>query len=98
MAAFAVTEGEPRIIDSTSPDLVRLLCGRCGSILGLRPRAEPALVSVRLGCLDDPGGVRPQLHIHTSSQVSWLEIADDLPRYSESAPAVDRLWAAAKGR
>jgi len=98
MAALAVTEGEPRVIDSTSPGLVRLLCGRCGSILGLRPRDKPTLVSVRLGCLDDPGGVRPQLHIHTSSQVPWLEIADDLPRYSESAPAVDRLWAEAKGR
>jgi hypothetical protein len=28
--------------------------------------------------------------------VPWLEIDDDLPRYSESAPEIDELWAKAK--
>lgn len=93
---FAFIGGEPKIIDSDSPGLVRQLCGSCGSILGLRPRENPALQSVRLGCLDDPGSVNPRLHIHTSSQIPWLEIADELPRYLESAPEIDRLWSKSK--
>jgi len=97
MVAFAFTEGEPKVIASNSPGLVRLLCGSCSSILGLRPRQNPTLVSVRLGCLDDPGSVKPTFHRHTSSQVPWLEIADDLPRYLESASEIDRLWSKSKG-
>jgi len=93
---FEFTKGEPKIIDSDSPGLVRQLCGTCGSILGLRPRENPTLQSVRLGCLDEPGSIRPTLHIHTSSQVPWLEIADNLPRYPESAPEIDELWAKPK--
>ena len=95
-SAVVFTEGEPKIIDSDSPGLVRQLCGRCGAILGLRPREDPTLQSVRLGCLDDPDAVKPTLHIHTASQVPWLELADDLPRYPESAPEIDELWAKAK--
>lgn len=97
MDAFAFTEGAPKIIESTSPGLVRLLCSSCGSILGLRPRNTPTLVSVRLGCLDNPASVKPTFHIHTSSQIPWFEIADDLPRHLESAPEVDRLWSKSKG-
>jgi hypothetical protein len=93
---FDFTKGEPKIIDSDSPGLVRQLCGSCGSILGLRPREHPTLQSVRLGCLDDPSCVQPTLHIHTSSQVPWLKITDDLPCYLESAPEIDGLWAKAK--
>jgi hypothetical protein len=53
---------------------------------------DPQLTTFRLGCLDDPNAIKPEFHIHTSSQVSWCEIADGLPRYPESAPKVDKLW------
>lgn len=95
--AVTFTAGKPKTIASNSPGLVRLLCGACGSILGLRPRENAALVSIRLGCLDQPARVAPTLHIHTSSQVPWFEIADNLPRYRDSAPDIDRLWSEAKG-
>ena len=91
MEAFAFTKGKPKIIESL-PGFVRQICGKCGSILGMRAKENPKLASVRLGCLDDPSSVTPEFHIFTSSQVSWCEIADDLPRYPESAPEVDRLW------
>ena len=95
-SAVVFTESEPKIIDSDSPGLVRQLCGRCGAILWLRPRENPGLQSIRLGCLDNPDAVKPTFHIHTSSQVPWLKMADDLPRYQGSAPEIDGLWAKVK--
>ena len=95
--AVVFVKGKPKTIDSNSPGLARQLCGNCGSILGLRPRESPTLISVRLGCLDDIGNIEPTLHIHTISQAPWLIIADNLPRYSESAPAVESLWSEQKG-
>ena len=38
-----------------------------------------------LASLDDPERIAPALHMWTSSQLSWLEIADDLPRHEGQA-------------
>jgi hypothetical protein len=48
----------------------------------------PDCVQVTLGSLDDPGAVRPDDHVWTRSQVSWLRVADDLPRFAGSSSAV----------
>ena len=89
---FAFTKGEPKAYDS-SPGFVRLSCGECGSALGFQAKDDPKLADFSLGCLDDPNAIRPEFHVFTSTQVSWCEMADGLPRYPESAPEVDRLWA-----
>ena len=91
MESFVLTGDEPRTYES-SPVLVRLTCGKCGSLLGSRQKDNPKLISVRVGCLDDPGAVRPNVHVFTSTQVRWCEIADNLPRYAKSGPEVDRVW------
>jgi hypothetical protein len=91
IGAFQFTKGKPRAYES-SPGIVRLFCGDCGTPLGLRAMADPKLTTFRLGCLDDPNAVKPEFHLHTSSQISWCQIADDLPHYPRSAPKVDSLW------
>ena len=93
---FAFTKGEPRAYES-SPGFVRLSCGECGSALGMQAKDNPKLTSFHLGCLDDPNATRPEFHIFTSTQVSWCEIADGLPRHAEGAPEPEKIWAELEG-
>ncbi len=88
---FAFTKGEPKAYDS-SPGFVRLSCGECGSALGFQAKDNPKLADFSLGCLDYPNAIRPEFHMFTSTQVSWCEMADGLPRHAESAPELDKLW------
>lgn len=91
MEAFAWTEGEPRAYRS-SPDVLRLSCAACGSVLGARSPGESKLIDLSLGCLDDPNAIRPQFHMFTSSQVGWCKVEDGLPRHPDFAPELERLW------
>ncbi len=94
--AFAFTKGEPKAYQS-SPGFVRLSCGKCGSALGAQAKDNPKLMAFTLGCLDDPNLITPELHQFTSTQVSWCEMADGLPRHAEVAPEVEKLWVEAHG-
>ena len=94
--AFAFTKGEPKAYDS-SPGFVRLSCGECGSALGFRAKNDPKLADFSLGCLDDPNAIRPEFHMFTSTQVSWCEVADSLPRHAEGAPELEKLWSELDG-
>ena len=94
--AFVFTKGEPKAYES-SPGSVRLSCGQCGSPLGFQVQVDPKLMDFTLGCLDDPNAIRPDFHVHTSTQVSWCEVADGLPRHAESAPEMEKLWGELEG-
>ncbi len=89
--AFAFTKGEPKAYES-SPGFVRLSCGECGSPLGFQAKENPKLADFTLGCLDDPNAIGPEFHMFTSTQVSWCEMADGLPRHAEGTPEMDKLW------
>jgi hypothetical protein len=45
-------------------------------------------VQVTLGSLDRPEKVRPDDHVWTESQLPWLRINDDLPRFPRTSSAV----------
>jgi hypothetical protein len=93
---FAFTKGEPKPYES-SPGFVRLSCGECGSALGTQAKDDPKLADFSLGCLDDPNAIRPEFHMFTSTQVSWCEVADGLPRHAEGAPELEKLWSELDG-
>lgn len=59
----------------------RNFCGECGSQLFFQDTSEPDYLYIHTGCLDEPSRVPPKMHIWTKSQVSWLNIHDDLPTY-----------------
>jgi hypothetical protein len=82
--SFAWTAGEPAVYRS-SEKAERFFCPTCGTQLALRD--EPDCLDVTLASLDHPEAVRPSYHIWTTSRISWFEIADDLPRCSESTRA-----------
>ena len=86
------TKGKPAAYEST-PGNLRLFCGACGSTLGARVAENPKLIVFCLGCLDDPNLIKPEIHGFTSTQVSWCEINDGLPRFAEDlGPEATKLW------
>ena len=55
---------------------------------------RPAIRFVRAGTLDDPSGVRPDVHIYTRSKVGWVELPEDVPAF-EAYYDTRALWPAA---
>jgi hypothetical protein len=54
---------------------------------------RPGLWFVRGGTLDDPAGIRPDVHIYTRSKVEWLELPEDVPAFA-AYYETNQLWPA----
>ncbi len=85
--AFTWTAGAPTRYRSSAA-AERGFCALCGSTLTMHESVLDDRVQVSLGSLDRPGDVRPDDHVWTESQLAWLKIADDLPRFPRSSAAV----------
>ncbi len=72
--------GEPSEYAS-SEHIRRGFCPSCGSSLSYRSTQCPDYLTLSIASLDDPDLCRPNYHIHTDSQLSWLCIDDDCKRY-----------------
>ena len=72
----------------SSAAAARGFCATCGSTLSMREAVLPDRVQVSLGSLDRPDLVRPDDHVWTSSQLPWLEVVDNLPRFATISDAV----------
>ena len=69
----------------SAPGSFRSFCPACSSLVpGHAPYLET--VSVPAGLLDDDPGVRPRLHVFTSSKAPWWEITDGLPQHERWVP------------
>ena len=77
---FRLTGGEP-VGFASSPGVTRTFCGRCGTSLTHFAERFPDDIYVAIAAFDNPETLGPELHIWTSDRLSWLETADDLPRY-----------------
>lgn len=87
IAAFTWTGDEPTRYRS-SAEAERGFCERCGSTLTMHETVLDDRVQVTLGSLDRPEDVRPDDHVWTESQLPWLRIDDDLPRFARISSAV----------
>jgi hypothetical protein len=87
IGAFAWTGAAPaRFRFSTEAE--RGFCRHCGSALSMHESVLPDRVQVTLGSLDNPERVRPDDQVWTESQLPWLRIDDDRPRFPRSSTAV----------
>jgi hypothetical protein len=80
---FIYTKGQPKIYASSS-HAQREFCEECGAQIAFRTSKRSNNVDITIGTLDDPESVRPGFHVWYESKVSWLHLADDLPRYQQS--------------
>lgn len=82
--SFLYTKGTPSIYQSSSTG-TREFCSKCGTQICHREIDNPETVDVNSGTLDDISSVPPKFHIYTKDSVPWLEVNDELPRYSKGS-------------
>ena len=72
---------------ASSPGVLQGFCPVCGTPLcweGLWDDRRIQMVTI--GSLDDPEVYPPTRHAFCHNQISWFEVADNLPRYQQSSP------------
>ena len=86
VASESVTiEGETSAftVDAASGNTVtRRFCASCGSPLFSELSANPGMLILKAGSLDDPGRVTPAMHIWTDSSPAWAETSGQIPEFS----------------
>ena len=65
----------------SSPDKFRAFCSDCGTSLTFE---DDDLIEFHISTLDKPNDYPPNEHTHNIDKISWIEIADSLPRYQGS--------------
>jgi hypothetical protein len=82
----------------TSEIAERGFCGTCGTSIYNTHYApvEADYYAIRLAAMDNPADFPPRWHFGIENQMPWLDINDDLPRFSaDDDPDMQRRWAAA---
>jgi hypothetical protein len=80
----------PMPTDSGRPhDIHR--CPACGTALWSDYGGRPALRFVRVGTLDDPGALPPDVHIYTRSKLPWIRLPETTPAF-EAYYDAQALW------
>lgn len=89
------TATEPKFYKS-SPIAECGFCSNCGSSLTMRWTQDPSdIIAILVSSLDHPEDFAPTRHVGTESQIPWLDMHDDLPRFrSENDSNLRRRWAA----
>ena len=93
------TKGEPKFY--VSSDLgKRGFCERCGSRLVWKSNdpANDSWTNLSVCSLDNPEEARPSMHTHVKTQLSWYEVADQLPKWEEDEDTVAAAIAEARLR
>jgi hypothetical protein len=78
-------------------------CPACQVALWSDYGGRPYLRFVRVGTLDQPSRIKPDVHVYTRSKVPWVGLPADVPAFAEfydiksmwPAPAMERRLAAA---
>ena len=68
-------------------------CVACGTAVWSDYGRRPGLRFVRIGTLDDPAAVTPDVHIYTRSKLPWVALPDDVPAF-EAYYSTRELWPA----
>ena len=75
--------GDERRIYESSPGVGRAFCGTCGTPLtweGDGGQRGP-IVEFHISTFDTPDVLVPTVHSFYPERISWMDVADDLPRY-----------------
>jgi hypothetical protein len=77
---FQFTKGERREI--VWAGRVRSFCATCGSALTFMSQPDADEIDVTVATLDQPKIVAPADHIWTEDRISWIKLADNLPKHA----------------
>jgi hypothetical protein len=86
----------PRQVDVPRDDGSKHRIFRCPTcqVAVFSEYGRPEVRFVRGGTLDEPSGVRPDVHIYTKSKLSWFTLPDSVPAFEIYYDRKD-LWPAA---
>jgi hypothetical protein len=85
------TTGEMTVYTTTgvsSSGVHRHFCGTCGSPLYSVADAMPGMVFLKAGTLDDPSGLKPDVHMWCETAQPWVAIDPALPQFPQNPPMV----------
>jgi hypothetical protein len=86
------TEGVGVPTDSGRPHIIHR-CPSCKTAVWSH-YTRPTIAFVRVGTLDDPAALPPDVHIYTRSKVPWVALPDGVPAF-EAYYNERELWPAA---
>ena len=87
------TAPSPMPTDSGKPHTIHR-CSACGTALWSVYGGRDALRFVRVGTLDEPSSLPPDVHIYVRSKQPWIALPDGVPAFAEYYDA-RKLWPAA---
>jgi hypothetical protein len=94
---IALLAGDPQPVpvptDSRQPHRI-FRCPACRTAVWSEYGDVAALRFVRVGTLDDPAAIRPDVHIYTRSKLPWVTLPDGVPAF-EAYYDSRTLWPAA---
>ena len=76
---FRLIRGKAASFSKTS-GVVRTFCATCGTSISYADDGLPDELYLALGFFDHPGRFQPEAHAYWRMKLSWLEVADSLPR------------------
>lgn len=82
--AWSWTGEAPRLFES-SPGVRRWFCGRCGAPMAFAADRFPGETHFYAASMERPEDYRPTFHVHADERLSWVRLADDLPRLGGGA-------------
>ncbi len=88
--SYRTSSGQDRVGSWAPPGggWIKSFCADCGSQLFATNPANPELIAIRMGALDDDPGIRPSAHQFTAYAAPWAPVPDDgLPSFPERLPA-----------
>ena len=94
---IALLAGDPEPVavptDSGRPHVI-YRCRECRIALWTDYGGRPALRFVRVGTLDDPAALAPDVHIYTRSKLPWVRLPEGVPAF-KAYYDMQALWPAA---
>ncbi len=86
------TRPYPQLTDSGRPHLIHR-CPKCGTAMWSNYRGRENIRFVRIGTLDEPSALSPDVHIFVRSKQPWVQLPSDVPAF-ETYYDTKSLWSA----
>lgn len=67
---------------SSGMPVLREFCSDCGSPIRSVLKANPDIIAVKAGTLDNPEPYAPRAHVFTRSKLQWVELAAGTTQFS----------------
>jgi hypothetical protein len=81
---------QPKCFDS-SLGVKRYFCDKCGTPMAFQAEHYVGEIHLYATTLEHPEQFKPEFHVHYDNKLDWLGMADELHKYSGSAPVDEDL-------